>query len=218
MYNQHYDGIIRYGATSSMNAVLFAMSIVVGYFLGSIPTGYLVAKANGVDIQKVGSGNIGATNVLRAVGLIPAIIVILADPLKAMLAVFLSIAFGVSEWGVALTALATVLGNNFNIFLRLRGGKGIATSLGAFMLISPAVTLAAALIGIFTIAVGRFVSLGALVALFSAPLLVALSSFTFPSFTLAILLCLLAMFRHRQNLVRLSTGSERRLGEKAKPS
>lgn len=195
-------------------ALLFALSVVLGYLLGSVPTGYLVARAKGIDIQKVGSGNIGATNVLRAVGALPAAVVVIFDPLKGALAVMVAMLLGLGEWGMVLAGLAAVLGNNFNVFLKLRGGKGIATSLGVFFVIAPAVTLAAAAIGIFAIVVGRYVSLGSLVGMFSAPLLLLMGDWSPASLLLAIALFALAMLRHRDNLVRLWQGTERRFGER----
>jgi acyl phosphate:glycerol-3-phosphate acyltransferase len=192
--------------------------MTVGYFMGTIPTGYLVARARGIDIQKVGSGNIGATNILRSVGVVPAIIVVLLDPLKGFLATLFPILLLQSTWTIALTAFATILGNNFNVFLRMRGGKGIATSMGAFMAIDPIVTLLSMIIGISTIALGRFVSLGSIIGLMCPPLmLLARGNFQFPYFYLAVAMSALAIWRHRENIQRLAKGVERRLGEKTKP-
>ena len=195
---------------------LTAVFMVIGYLLGTIPTGYLVARMRGVDIQKVGSGNIGATNVLRAVGIGPALIVALFDPLKGILAVMLPLLMGATPWMIALTGFATVLGNNFNIFLRLRGGKGVATSLGVFLAIDPWITFLAAVLGIFTIAVGRFVSLGSLVGVLCVPLmLMATLTVPLPYLYLSFVLSLLILFRHRENIRRLTAGTERRLGTRA---
>ena len=198
-----------------LDIALSAVFIVIGYLVGSIPTGYLVAKAYGVDIQKVGSGNIGATNVLRAVGVGPAIVVAVMDPLKGFLATIFPLLLGVGLWGVALAGLATVLGNNFNIFLGLRGGKGVATSLGVFLAVNPLVTILAALLGLFTMALGRYVSLGSLVGLVAAPLmLLASGDPVVAELFLALALALLTLYRHAGNISRLAQGSERRLGEK----
>lgn len=197
-----------------MNVLVFALCLVAGYLIGSFPTGYFVAKAYGVNIQKVGSGNIGATNVLRSVGIWPAILVVLADPLKAMLSILIADIVGISEWGLVLAGLATVLGNNFNIFLGWRGGKGVATSLGVGLAIVPVVTLAASAIGILTIALGRYVSLGSVVALFTAPLFLVMRPFSVPQLFLVLMLLLLVVVRHRENIKRLAVGSERRLGIK----
>ncbi|MEX2534821.1 MAG: glycerol-3-phosphate 1-O-acyltransferase PlsY [Trueperaceae bacterium] len=198
-----------------LDLALSAVFIVIGYLVGSIPTGYLVARGYGVDIQKVGSGNIGATNVLRAVGAGPAILVAVMDPLKGFLATIFPILMGVDPWTVVFTALATVLGNNFNIFLGLRGGKGVATSLGAFLAVSPLITVLAALLGLFTMALGRYVSLGSLVGIAAAPLmLLATGRAAAADLFLALALATLAIYRHAGNITRLAQGSERRLGEK----
>lgn len=201
-----------------LDVVLSLVSIVIGYFLGTIPTGYLVARVRGVNIQEVGSGNIGATNVLRALGVLPAIIVVVLDPLKGAVAALLPSLLGADAWTVALTGLAAVLGNNFNVLLRLRGGKGIATSIGVFLVIDPMTSLLCLTIGLFTILISRYVSLGSLVGMFSLPLFVlAGGSFLVPHLFLAISLTLLAIFRHRENIQRLLNGTERRLGAKAAP-
>lgn len=201
-----------------IDIALTGVFMVIGYLLGTIPTGYLVARMRGVDIQKVGSGNIGATNVLRAVGVGPAIVVALFDPLKGILAVMFPLLMGADPWAIALTGFATVLGNNFNIFLQLRGGKGVATSLGVFLAIDPWVTFLAVVLGIFTMAVGRFVSLGSLVGVLSVPLmLLATLMVPLPYLYLALALSALILFRHRENIRRLTAGTERRLGERTKP-
>jgi glycerol-3-phosphate acyltransferase PlsY len=192
--------------------------LLIGYLVGSIPTGWLVARARGFDIQQVGSGNIGATNVLRSLGVGPALFVVLMDPVKGALATALPLVLGMDNWTVAATGLATVLGNNFNVFLRMRGGKGIATSLGVFLVVNPVVTVVAAALGIFTMAIGRLVSLGSMVGMVSAPLFLLASGVFPPSdLALATVLTLLALYRHRENLRRLAKGTERRLGERSPP-
>lgn len=201
-----------------MSPFLFIFCLLLGYLLGSFPTGFFVARLYGVNIQNVGSGNIGATNVLRSVGLWPAIFTILADPLKAMLAIYLAALLGASPWGLALTGLAAALGNNFNIFLGGRGGKGVATSLGVGLAVAPFATLGALAIGLVTIALGRYVSLGSLVALISAPLFLVMGEFNASQLFLILCLVVLVVISHRANITRLANGSERRLGEKAHES
>ena len=198
-----------------LEVITAAVFIIIGYLVGSIPSGFLVARLYGVDIQKTGSGNIGATNVLRSVGVFPAVVVALLDPLKGYLATLFPVLLGADHWVVALTALATVLGNNFNVFLKLRGGKGVATSLGAFLAVDPLVTVLAMAVGLVTIVLGRFVSLGSLVGMASAPLFVLASgSYPVSELLLAVALMLLAYYRHGTNIQRLARGNERRLGEK----
>jgi len=200
-----------------IDILLSAVFMVTGYLIGTIPTGYLVAKARGIDIQSAGSGNIGATNVMRTLGVLPGIIVVLVDPLKGAAAVLLPTLLGVGNWTIALTALATVLGNNFNIMLRLRGGKGIATTVGVFFVINPLVSALCIVLGVFTILLSRYVSLGSMVALFAAPLMLLASlNYPMPDLYLAVALAALAMLRHRENIRRLISGTERRLGERAR--
>lgn len=192
--------------------------VLLGYLLGAIPMGKIVARMHGVDIQAVGSGNIGATNVLRSVGVAPAIIVALTDPLKGAVASLVPLLLGFDPWIVAATAFATVLGNNFNVFLGFRGGKGIATSFGVFVVINPAVSLVGLAMALITMAMGRYVSLGSMVGMISAPLFLLASGDPFlPDLVLTAALALLAGYRHRENLRKLAKGTERRLGEKNEP-
>ena len=197
-----------------LDVTLAVVTMIIGYFLGTIPSGFLVAKLHGVNIQQVGSGNIGATYVLRALGVVPAIIVVILDPLKGALATLLPIALGVGPWGVALTGLAVVLGNNFNVLLGMRGGKGIATSIGVFLVLSPLVTVFSLALGLFTILVSRYVSLGSLVGMVALPLFLIAREVHLAYLLLGIALTTLALLRHRANIRRLLAGKESRLGER----
>jgi len=200
-----------------LDVVIALLFMVVGYLLGTIPTGYLVARMRGVDIQQVGSGNIGATNVLRTLGWFPALLVMVFDPLKGALATLLPTILGASGWTIALAGLAAVVGNSFNVFLRLRGGKGIATSIGVFVVVDPLTALLCLLVGVFTILVSRYVSLGSVVGMFTLPLFViAGGNFPVSHLFLAVCLSALTIFRHRDNIGRLLAGTERRFGQKAK--
>ncbi len=201
-----------------IDVALVLLFMVVGYLLGTIPTGYLVAKMRGVNIQEVGSGNIGATNVLRTLGVVPALLVMLLDPVKGAVAALLPTAFGTDTWTVALAGLAAVVGNSFNVMLGLRGGKGIATSIGVFLVVDPSTAVLSIIIGILTILVSRYVSLGSIVGMISLPLFViAGGSFPVANLFLAFSLAALTIFRHRENVMRLMAGTERRLGQKVRP-
>ncbi len=200
---------------TAVTIFLTLICIVLGYILGGIPTGYFIAKLRGVDIRSMGSGNIGATNILRSMGRIPAAIVVLLDPLKAAFAVLIAMWLNIGPWGVALTGLATVLGNMFNPFLGFKGGKGVATSLGMFLPIDPLTSLASIMIGIFGIAIGRFVSLAALIGIFAAFFLHLKGDWTLPTLLLVVVVFSLTMYTHRENLKRLSQGTESRIGTKA---
>ena len=193
--------------------------VLLAYLMGAIPTGVLVARLRGIDIQRTGSGNIGATNVLRAVGPGAAVVVVLVDPLKGVLAVLVPSMLGLGPWWVAAAALAAVVGNSFNVFLRFRGGKGVATSLGVFLVIDPVITLAATTIFLLTLTYGRMVSLASLVSVSSAPLLLLfLGDAQLPKVLLVFALAALMIYRHRDNVDRLARGVENRLGRPKGPS
>jgi acyl phosphate:glycerol-3-phosphate acyltransferase len=201
-----------------MNPVVqVLLFVVLGYLLGTIPTGYLVGRLRGIDVRAVGSGNIGATNVLRAVGPWAAIVVVIVDPLKGVAAVALPAALGVDLWIVAATALATVLGNTYNVFLRFRGGKGVATSVGVFMVVDPLVTVLAIALFAIVLWTARYVSLASVVGVAVAPLLVLARGSDLPVLLLAFAVAAVVIVRHADNIGRLRAGVERRLGERGPP-
>lgn len=193
-------------------------TVLLAYLMGAIPTGLIVARIRGVDIQRAGSGNIGATNVARSVGPWAGVIVMLVDPLKGVLAVTVPTLWGLDPWWVTAAALAAVVGNGFNVFLGFRGGKGVATSLGVFVVIDPWVTLTALILFALTALLGRMVSLASVVSVCSAPImLVTLGDVNVPKIALAFALAILSVWRHRENLARLANGTERRIGRSRPP-
>jgi acyl phosphate:glycerol-3-phosphate acyltransferase len=195
----------------SVSASLAA--VFLAYLVGAFPTGVFVARLRGVDIQRAGSGNIGATNVARSVGPWAGVLVMIVDPLKGVAAVMVPTLLGLDPWWVVATALAAVLGNAFNVFLGFRGGKGVATSLGVFAVIDPWVTLTAVIIFALTVLFGRMVSLASVVAVCATPImLVTLGDADVPKTVLAFTLALLSVLRHRDNMARLAAGTERRIG------
>lgn len=193
-----------------------AACVLIAYLVGTIPSGYVVARIRGVNIQQVGSGNIGVTNVLRSVGVVPAILVGIADPLKGALAVLLPRLLGLPAEAVALAGVAVILGNNYNVFLKFRGGKGIAASIGVLLAINPLAALLSVFVGIYTIFLGRLVSLGSLVGIITAPLfLLLMKNVPLPYLLMTTVLVLIATWRHRENIIRLANGTESRLGQKS---
>jgi glycerol-3-phosphate acyltransferase PlsY len=181
---------------------------VVAYLLGSIPFGLVVAKALGdVDPRSVGSGNIGATNVGRACGTTAGVFVLALDILKGFLPVYLATAFGQNWAYLSLTALAAVLGHIFPLFLKFKGGKAVATSIGAFLPLAPLATLLAAAACIAVILLSGHVSLGSLTLALGLPTF-ALVTFQFGFVPLGLVLLVLLFWRHRENIVRLDRGEE----------
>jgi glycerol-3-phosphate acyltransferase PlsY len=189
--------------------------VPLGYLAGSIPFGVLMAKAwRGVDVRRFGSGNIGATNVLRVAGRGAATVTLAFDVLKGWAPVALSRALGAPEALVACVALATFLGHLFPIFLGFRGGKGVATFMGVMLALFAKVAFLIAAIWLFTAAVIRYSSLAALVASAASPLLVWILDGRPLYVALTTVLFGFILLRHRENLERLKSGKERKIGQR----
>jgi acyl phosphate:glycerol-3-phosphate acyltransferase len=191
--------------------MLMALLLLAAFLVGSIPTGVLVARGKGVDLRKVGSGNIGATNVGRALGKKWATFVLVVDAAKGALPVLVFSHFLSDPWVPALGGLCAVLGQVFSIFLRGRGGKGVATSLGAGMALAPLPSLACLGVFVLLFAIFRVVSIGSLAAVASFPVLCLLFHLgTAPRLVFAVSVAVLVIVRHKANLARLLRGEEHR--------
>jgi glycerol-3-phosphate acyltransferase PlsY len=181
------------------------------YLAGSIPFGILLAKAKGIDLRQVGSGNIGATNVGRAMGKGWAVAVLAADAAKGFVPVWLGRRLGMPAWAVGLAGGAAIVGHMFTLFLRGRGGKGVATSLGVALALSPI----AAGIGFATyvviFAATRLSSLGSLLGVWTFTLLFVLHERPpVPLVALSLGVAALVTLRHRENIGRLVRGEEKK--------
>jgi acyl phosphate:glycerol-3-phosphate acyltransferase len=193
-----------------------AVGVLLPYLIGAVPVGFIVARLfGGVDIRRAGSGNIGATNVLRTLGKGPAVITLLGDIAKGALAVVVARAVLPEPWGAALGAVLAVIGNCWPVFLRFRGGKGMATGLGAFLTLVPWATAPAALVWVAVAASFRFVSLASMMACLCLPLGVALLGYPRSSLGASAVAVAIIILRHHANLRRLAQGREPRLGERA---
>lgn len=193
--------------------VTSALLCALGYLAGSIPFGVLFARARGIDLRAVGSGNIGATNAARALGRKTGIVVFLCDAAKGLLPVLLArrLAPGLpdGEWVVAATAAAAFLGHLYPVWLRLRGGKGVATAFGVFVALSPWAALGAILLFGILYALWRTSSIGSLASATLFPF--ALYGLDAPTAHLALagFLWALIVWRHRGNIARLLRHEER---------
>lgn len=186
------------------------VSAAAGYFLGSIPFGYLLVRAfRGADVRTTGSGNIGATNVARTSPLL-GILTLVLDVLKGMAAVGIALELCPNNRTVAfLAALAAVSGHIFPVWLRFRGGKGVATGLGSFVLLTPKAVLLAMAVFVVMLAVFRFVSLASVTAAVSLPLLtLALREGHPTQIVLVSIASALIILKHRPNIQRLIAGAE----------
>lgn len=199
------------GATlSPPESIISGLLALFAYLLGSVPTGYLIGYFSGVDVRQAGSGNVGATNVARVVGKRQGLITLGADVVKGFLPVLLARQLGMDAAVTGLTGLAAFLGHLYPVFLRFRGGKGVATALGVIIAISP--WGAAALFGVFfaVAALSRVVSLASMAAAASAPLVLWLLDYSPYVVGLGLLLAVGIIFRHRENIQRLMAGAEPR--------
>ena len=196
---------------------LTVLGLLAAYLIGAIPIGFLVARAAaGTDLRRSGSGNIGATNVLRTLGKGPAVLTLVGDIVKGYLAVSSARAIGTEPWAAAAGAVAALVGNCWPLFLGFRGGKGVATGLGAFLALIPWAVAPAAVLWLGVTSVSRYVSLASMVGCLSLPVGAALLGYPRHSVIAASIAALIIMWRHRENIVRLAGGTERRLGEGAR--
>lgn len=203
----------------------YILTVLIAYLLGSIPTGFLVAKARGVDIRTVGSGNIGATNVFRILGKAAGVFVLVVDAAKGWLAVFV-VAKLVSgwfypepgspalEWFRLCAGIAAILGHNYTCWLHFKGGKGIATSAGVLVALVPKPLLVVLAIWIIIFALSRYVSLASIVAALSLPFAAWAFGETRTIILVTAALAALAIYKHKANIQRLINGTENRIGAK----
>jgi len=198
--------------------IVYGTPTLLAYLLGAIPFGYLIAKGRGgEDIRAAGSGNIGATNVMRVVGAGAGAITLLLDAAKGYFAVWLAgrVTEGNVTW-MMVAALAVILGHLFPVWLKFRGGRGVATGLGALLVICATAVLAAAVIWLVVVFIWRYVSVGSIVASAALPLLTywLYAPGYEPPWPVSLgvtLAALLIIAKHRPNLARLMAGTESRL-------
>ena len=190
-----------------------ALIVIFTFILGSIPFGVIIAKAKGVDLKKVGSGNIGATNVLRSLGKWPAALTLLGDVLKGTAAVAIGRYFEIGSFYEGFAGLSAILGHNFSLFLGFRGGKGVATSFGVLSIYSPQTALFTFIIWLMVVILTKYSSLGALVSFGLLPVSIALLD-SKEKFPVIILIALFIILRHIDNIHRLIKGTERKIGQR----
>lgn len=193
-------------------ADLFA--VLAAYLMGSIPFAQLLSKRRGIDLRRVGSGNVGATNVLRTLGVRPALLAMMLDAVKGTLAVLVAQRLTNGVAAPVMAGLASMIGHVYPVWLRFRGGKGVATAAGAFAVLAPVAAAVAAGAFLLTVALTRFISVGSMVAALTlagwaiasdAPTIVGIG---------AAIGAALVLIGHRANVVRLVAGTERRVGQR----
>ena len=209
-----------------MHFLSYALIAVASYLLGSIPTGFLVARVKGIDIRKVGSGNIGATNALRVLGKPAGILVLLVDALKGWVAVSVVAMLIVEQFSSPdllggdrvfakiVASLFAVLGHNYPCWLGFKGGKGIATSAGVLTALVPWALLIILSVWIVLCVATRYVSIGSLAASATLPFATWLTTRDWTLTAVTGAMGVLAIYKHKGNIQRLMNGTEPQFGRK----
>lgn len=188
-----------------------ALLVVAAYLIGGIPFGYLIVRMKtGRDVRALGSGNIGATNVLRTTGRAVAIVTLILDMFKGFVAVWLmSLVAGYSAAWMSAAAIAVMAGHAFPVFLKFKGGKAVASFIGAFLYLTPIPLLAVILLFVIVVCVTRYISLGSVMAAGTFPLAVWLILHPpVPVVAAAIVAGAFIVYRHKANLQRIRAGNE----------
>lgn len=193
--------------------------VLMSYLGGATPFGFLAGKMRGLDIREHGSGNIGATNVLRVLGKPVGITVLVLDVLKGLVPVIVAKLVSDSTVVHIATAMAAILAHNYTFWLGFKGGKGIATTGGAILPLMPWALLAAVIGWILVLKISRYVSLASIAAALIIPLTLAgeyliIGTWEWNIFAFGMFVCLLAIWKHRSNIARLSCGKENRFVKK----
>ncbi|MBA4419047.1 MAG: acyl-phosphate glycerol 3-phosphate acyltransferase [Syntrophus sp. (in: bacteria)] len=186
--------------------------IFCAYLIGSIPIGVILAKIKGKDPRKVGSGNIGATNVMRAAGKTLGIITLLGDILKGVIPTLLAVHAGLPVILIGVVGFATFIGHLYPVFLKFKGGKGVATALGVYLVLSPLAILASILLFILVLLKWRFVSAGSIAGTALVPLTLYMLKAPGEYVCLSLVVGILILVKHKDNIKRLMAGTESRMG------
>ena len=190
------------------------LAVLAGYLMGSIPFAQLLSTRRGIDLRRVGSGNVGASNVLRTLGVRPAVLAMMLDAVKGTVAVLIAQRLTNGVAAPVAAGLASMIGHVYPIWLRFRGGKGVATAAGAFAVLTPVAAVVAVGAFLLTVALTRFISVGSMVAALTlagwaiasdAPRIVEVG---------AAIGAALVLIGHRANVLRLVAGTERRVGQR----
>jgi glycerol-3-phosphate acyltransferase PlsY len=204
--------------------MILIVALASAYILGSIPASYLIAKSmGGLDIRRHGSGNVGATNVLRTAGKLPGILALLSDVLKGVISVTLlswffhrfSIIQDYEGFRIIMGFMA-ITGHIWSAFMRFKGGKGVATTAGVILVLFPKAMAVVAIVFFLTVALTRYVSLGSLVASIILPITVAVYGYSIKAVIFCITLCMLSCYKHKSNIVRIINKEEPKIGQKAR--
>ena len=204
--------------------IMLCIALLSSYLIGSIPASYLIARhMGGIDIRRYGSGNVGATNVLRTTGKLPAVAALACDILKGVVAVTILTSFFFRfsiitnrESFQLLMGFMVIFGHIWPVFLRFRGGKGVATSTGVLLVLCPKVVGIVTVVFLITVVATKYVSLSSVLSSIALPITAAYDGRSIRLVIFCITLCLLSCYKHRSNIVRIINKEEPKIGQKAK--
>lgn len=196
---------------------MLVVIFLAAYLVGSIPFGLIVGHLWAkIDIRRYGSGNIGMTNVMRTVGYVPGILTLILDGGKGAVAVLLARLLGNDPLVWLACGLFAIAGHNWSLFLKFRGGKGVATTAGVFLAVAPHVALALFCVFLAVVLTTRYISLGSIIAAVTLPIWLLVFGFPWQALAMGTLISAITLVRHRSNINRLLTGTEYRFGEKSR--
>jgi glycerol-3-phosphate acyltransferase PlsY len=202
--------------------------IPLAYLIGSIPFGVLLSKRRGIDLRATGSGNIGATNVLRTMGKMPALLTLLGDSLKGVISVMLcriilnniltpsgnsTILYPSRELWEGIIGFTAIVGHIYSVFLSFKGGKGVATGFGVLAIYSPLSALIMFFIWISVVVFTKYSSLGGITAFIALPLILLFLGASFVKLSFALAITILIVYKHKDNIKRLIQGTEAKIGK-----
>ena len=190
------------------------LAVLVAYLVGSVPFAYLLSRRRGIDLRAVGSGNVGAANVLRTSGVHAAVLAMVLDGLKGALAVIVAQRLTVGAAAPVAAGLASIVGHVYPVWLRFHGGKGVATAAGVFAVLTPGALGVASLVFVIVVWITRFISIGSVSAAVALPIVAASTGMPAVVTTGAALAAVLIVHRHRANLGRVLAGTERTVGQR----
>ncbi|HNS15449.1 MAG TPA: glycerol-3-phosphate 1-O-acyltransferase PlsY [Syntrophorhabdaceae bacterium] len=188
-----------------------AVYVVIAYLIGSIPIGVMLARLKGKDPRKTGSGNIGATNVMRTAGRALGIVTLFGDIAKGFLPTFIAIRCGMPKEVVAVIGFATFVGHLFPVFLKFRGGKGVATALGVYLAVGPIAIIPCFVVFVAILLIWRYVSLGSLAGAGIVPFAMYALKVPVEYVLLAFVIAAFVFIKHKDNIRRLIKGQENKI-------
>jgi glycerol-3-phosphate acyltransferase PlsY len=190
-------------------------AVAWGYLAGSLPLSYLLARRRGIDLRRSGSGSVGAANVLRTSGVVNAVVAMMLDAAKGAIAVLVAMRLSNGPATPVAAGLAAVIGHSYPVWLRFRGGKGVATSAGVFLVFAPLAVMIAGAAFAIVVFVTHYISVGSIVGAITLAVAVVLLDAPTEVSIGAAAAVLIVLLRHRGNLARLYAGNERRIGERS---